>query len=208
MRPHTLRAVDGITDALRVLAFAGIVVAGLSYGWGAALTLAVVAVVLLVPRLATLPRPVDLAVGITWLVAGWANVAGWYVTAPWVDIPIHLATPGATAAAVYLLLVRARLVPALQDRAVHRRALVVVTFAVGAALAVLWEFYEWLRYAGLGPPLVGYDDTVLDLLMGCIGSLAAGLVLAVWAGAGWGTRRVPPREAAAGGADQRAATRR
>jgi hypothetical protein len=56
-------------------------------------------------------------------------------------------------------------------------------------LAVLWEFYEWLRYHGQGPPLVGYNDTILDLLMGCIGSLVAGAGLSWWATAGWGTRR-------------------
>jgi hypothetical protein len=54
---------------------------------------------------------------------------------------------------------------------------------------VLWEFYEWVRYHGQGPPLVGYNDTILDLLMGCIGSLVAGVGLAWWATAGWGTRR-------------------
>jgi hypothetical protein len=123
------------------------------------------------------------------LTAGWANAAHWYVTDLWVDIPIHGTTPGASAAAVYLLLVRVQLVPALQDRQVRRRALVLITFALGAALAVLWEFYEWVRYHGQGPPLVGYNDTILDLLMGCIGSLVAGVGLAWWATAGWGTRR-------------------
>ena len=185
----SLHGVDVVADALRVVALLSIVVAGLLYSWTDALDFVVVSAVLWVPRIAGLPRPVDLAIGVTWLVAGWADVAHWYLTHPWVDIPIHGTTPGASAAAVYLLLVRVQLVPELSERHVRRRALVLLTFALGATLAVLWEFYEWVRYHGAGPPLVGYNDTILDLLMGCISSLLAGVVLAWWATAGWGTRR-------------------
>jgi hypothetical protein len=184
-----LYRVDAVADALRLIALLSIVVAGLLYSWTDALVFVVVSAVLWVPRIAALPRPVDLAIGVTWLVAGWADAAHWYIMDPWVDIPIHGTTPGASAAAVYLLLVRVQLVPALQDRQVRLRALVLITFALGAALAVLWEFYEWVRYHGEDPPLVGYNDTILDLLMGCIGSLVAGVGLAWWATAGWGTRR-------------------
>lgn len=184
-----LHRVDAGADALRLGALLSIVVAGLLYSWTDALVFVVVSAVLWVPRIAALPRPVDLVIAVTWLTAGWADAAHWYVTDPWVDIPIHGTTPGASAAAVYLLLVRVQLVPALQDRQVRRRALVLITFVLGAALAVLWEFYEWVRYHGQGPPLVGYNDTILDLLMGCIGSLVAGVGLAWWATAGWGTRR-------------------
>jgi len=186
-----LRAVDVISDLIRLLALAGVALAWIPYSWSASLVFVVVFAVVLVPRIAELPRPVDLAVGITWLVAGWANVASWYVTVDWVDIPIHLTTPGATAAAVYLLLVRVALVPPLQERRVRSAALVLLTFALGAALAVLWEFYEWLAYAGPGgAPVVGYADTIGDLLNGCIGAVVAGIGLAVWARSGWGTRRI------------------
>jgi hypothetical protein len=186
-----LRSVDRTADLLRLVALLSIPVAGLLYSWVHALVFVVVSAIVWLPRMAALPRPVDLATGATWLVAGWANATGLYVTQPWVDIPIHATTPGATAATVYLLLVRVHLVPALQRRLVHRRAVVLITFALGTTLAVLWEFYEWLHYHGAGPPLVGYDDTILDLLMGCISSLVAGLLLAVWATAGWATRRIP-----------------
>lgn len=191
-RDTLLRIVDTIADFLRVLSLVGIALAWVLHSWSAALVFVVVAVVLMVPRIVALPRPVDLAVGVTWLLAGWANVAGWYLAVNWIDIPIHIVTPGATAAAIYLLLVRVSLVPPLQERQVGNPALVVLTFALGAALAVLWEFYEWFRYAGpQGSPFVGYADTIGDLFNGCIGSVAAGLGLAVWAWFGWGTRRIP-----------------
>lgn len=158
--PTHLQWVDRVADALRLVAALSIVVAGLLYGWSGALVFIVVSAVVWVPRIAALPRPVGLSIGITWLVAGWANATHLYVTDPWVDIPIHATTPGASAAAVYLLLVRVQLIPELTDRQVRRRALVLITFALGATIAVLWEFYEWLRYHGQGAPLVGYNNTI------------------------------------------------
>lgn len=191
--PTLLRLVDLAAHMVRVVALAGLVWSVVAGTWADVLVFTVVVVVVLVSRLTSLPRPVDLAVCVTWTVAGWANVLGWYVVAPWVDIPVHVTAPGATAAAVYLLLARAGLVAGLQDHDVRRSAIVVVTTAVGTTLAVWWEFYEWIVYHGVGPPVVGYGDTVLDLLMGTLSCVAAGLGLAAWSSAGWDTRRLPVR---------------
>jgi hypothetical protein len=186
-----LRQVDLAADVVRVAAVAGLGYAAITTSLEALAVFAVVVLIALVPRLAALPRPVDLAVGLTWTVAGWANVLGWYVTHPWVDMPVHATTPGATAAAVYLLLARVGLASDLQDADVRRSAVVVLTTAVGTTLAVWWEFYEWIVYREDGPPQVGYDDTLLDLLFGTVSSALAGLGLALWSAAGWGTARVP-----------------
>jgi hypothetical protein len=105
---------------------------------------------------------------------------------------VHATTPGATAAAAYLLLARADLASDLKDD-VRRSAVVVLTTAVGTTLAVWWEFYEWIVYHDDGPPQVGYDDTLLDLLLGTVSSAVAGFGLALWSAAGWGTARVPVR---------------
>ncbi|MDR7299886.1 hypothetical protein [Haloactinomyces albus] len=193
-RNTLLRGVDIIADLLRLVSLAGIPLAWVLYSWSSALVFVIVSVILIVPRATALPRPVDLAVAVTWLLAGWANVAGWYLLLDWIDIPIHIITPAATAAALYLLLVRVELVPPLQERQVRNPALILLTFALGAAIAVLWEFYEWLRYPDpQGSPFVGYADTIGDLFNGCIGSVVAGIGLAVWAWFGWGTRRIPLR---------------
>jgi hypothetical protein len=49
---------------------------------------------------------------------------------------------------------------------------------IGITLGVLWEFYEWfvevILHLRIG---VGYDDTILDLAMDTVGSVAAGLAL-------------------------------
>jgi hypothetical protein len=82
-----LRQVDLGADLVRVAAVAGLAYAAVTGSLGALAVFAVVVVIAIVPRLAALPHPVDLAVGLTWTVAAWANVLGWYVTHPWVDNP-------------------------------------------------------------------------------------------------------------------------
>jgi hypothetical protein len=190
-----LRATDVVTDLLRLVALGSLVVGILLYPVNAVVAFAVVLVIMLVPRVAELPRPVDLAVCITWLVAGWAKVAGWYVAVSWLDFVVHGVTTGTSAAALYLLLVRIGLVPPLQDPAIRRAGIVLLTTALGMSIGVLWEFYEWIAYANLpGRDYVGYTDTVADLLMDTLSSLAAGIGLAVWASFGWRTRRLRTRD--------------
>lgn len=58
--------VGWVTDGPRLVATLSMVVAGLLYGWTRALILVVVSAVVWVPRIAALPRPVDLAIGTTW----------------------------------------------------------------------------------------------------------------------------------------------
>jgi hypothetical protein len=84
-----------------------------------------------------------------------------------------------------------RLHAPLQDSTVRRPAAALLATALGTTLAVWWEFYERIVYHDVGPPQVGYDDTVLDLLMGTLSSVAAGLALVAWAGAGGGALRAP-----------------
>jgi hypothetical protein len=79
---------------------------------------------------------------------------------------------------------------------VQRASVVLITATVGTTGAVWWEFYEWIVYHGAGPPEVGYDDAVLDLLMATLSSAVAGLGLAGWSAAGWGTRRLDARRPA------------
>lgn len=196
MDPGLLRAADWIADGLRGFALASIALASAFYSWEGAAMFVLVFCIALVPRIADLPRPVDLALALVWLLTGWSNVTGLWITTSWADFVTHGITPGATAAAIYLLLVRVQLVPPLQQRAVRRAALVLITVALGVTIGVLWEFYEWIRFDESGPA-VGYDDTIADLLMDSLGSLVAGLGLAVWAACGWGTRRLAVADVAA-----------
>lgn len=151
-------------------------------------------IALLVPRLVGgIPAPFDLAYCATLLLATWSTTAGWYKALPWIDWPVHAVTTGSIAGMLYLLLARYGLLPGLQDRPLrgHPGSVVLLSVALGFAAGSVWELYEWaannLLQAGI---LVGYDDTIADLLMDGSGSLVTGLGLVAWAARHRRTERV------------------
>lgn len=191
-----LGILGGVADLFRLFALASVAVGSIVYGWGAGVSFVIIFLITLIPRLVGQPRWVDVAVDVTWLTSVWVNVVGLYQTTSWLDYPIHFFTVGVNAGALYLLLILVSLVPPLQHRRVRSAALVLITLALGALVGVLWEFYEWVAYDPNAYPnreVVGYTDTIADLLMDTTGSLAMGIGLAVWAVAGWDTRRTPLR---------------
>ncbi len=131
--------------------------------------------------------PADAAsVALTW--ATWSSVFHWYRVVDWYDTAVHFVTPGTVAVTLQLLLARARLLPSPRDGALRRSAVPLITTALGATVASLWEMYEWLATDVFGAHLrVGYEDTVADMAAGVAGSLAAGLILA------WRSARASPR---------------
>lgn len=174
---HTApRVLTLIADLLRVAVLAGTVVALLSDEVEGALRLGLVFLILLVPRLAGLPRPIDLAVSVLLPLATAASLFHWYRAVGWLDWVMHAATTGALAAMSYLLLVRSPLLPAREHPSAG--SMVLLTTMAGVTIGVVWEFYEWCAEKVFGIRIgVGYTDTVADLAMDTLGSLAAGLVL-------------------------------
>jgi hypothetical protein len=170
-------------DILRAVGLIGIVVAG--FGWGpiAGVSVSLAAGGMVIPRLLGVRPSVDIAFGLTLLVAVWSSVLDIYITTPWWDLPVHLVTNGLCAAVLYILLQRARVLP---DAAALPRPLlttVVVTTALGCALGVIWEIFEWLGHTFLDPAIfVGYTDTIGDLVWGATGSMLAGLAMTFLAG--------------------------
>lgn len=67
-----------------------------------------------------------------------------------------------------------------------RWLLVLVVTGMGAALAVLWEVGEWWSFIRHGTELgTAYEDTLGDEVLGTLGALTAGLVLARPGWTGW-----------------------
>lgn len=187
------RTTGVLADVVRLAALASIVAAYLWYGWSEVARFAIVLVGLLVPRLAKVPRPFDLAYCATLLLAAWSGVAGWYSAITGWDLAVHTVTTGAVAALAYLVLARLDVVHDLHDTrrlSHHHASIVLLTVALGFSAGVLWEFWEWVGNRYLRASIhVGYTDTVADLAADGSGSLLAGLLLVAWAVAGWGTHR-------------------
>jgi len=67
-------------------------------------------------------------------------------------------------------------------------AMTVLVAGLGAAMAIGWELGEWFTFIRHGTELdTAYEDTLLDLTLGTLGSLTAGLILL------WRRRRSPDR---------------
>lgn len=170
-----------VADVARVTAVVSVPLAFAVSGTEGALRFALVFLVLLAPRVLNVPGPVDAAFAAALLVAAWAGAAGWYDAAWWVDVVVHFSTTGITAAATYLMLVHLGVLvrPDVTASQRQRSRLVLLVVALGLAIGAVWEMYEWVARNWLGNTSihVGYDDTILDLTMDGLGSLAVALVL-------------------------------
>lgn len=166
------------------VAVASAVGLGLMQRWDGMLRFAAVTVVLLLTRRARVPTGFVAAFAVLVLLAMWGSVQHWYAEIPHFDTVVHVLTPGSLAAVSYFLLVDAGLLPDAREpgRQVRGWAPVLWVGLVGTTAAVLWEYYEWI-VEQISPQgmLVGYTDTVVDLLAGMCGSLVAGLLVLRWA---------------------------
>lgn len=67
-----------------------------------------------------------------------------------------------------------------------------LVFVLGAALAALWEIYEWVALRWLNARLVvGYNDAIGDMFNGALGSFVAGLLILSWRRSGYHLRADP-----------------
>lgn len=171
-----------IGDAFRVAAIISIGIAVLWYGIPEILAFTVVAIGLIILRLARLAGPFDAAFSATILLATWSGVAGLYEAITWWDILVHCITAGSSAAVLYLLLARTEITAGSPvGKALPSQSIVVLTFAFGITVAVLWEFAEWAGNAFIAKGIhVGYIDTLIDIAVGGLGSIIAGILLALW----------------------------
>jgi hypothetical protein len=169
-------AAELTADGLRAVALVCIVVAGIGWGPIPAASLALVAGGMMIPRLLAIRPSVDIAFGVVVLVAVWSSVLDIYITTPWWDLPVHLVTNGLCAALLYILLERFRLVAAAATLPRPVLTTTVLTTALGLALGVVWEIFEWFGHTFLDPEIyVGYTDTIGDLVWGAAGAVLAGL---------------------------------
>jgi len=125
---------------------------------------------------ARLPRALELGTGLMLLLAAWSSVLLLYERLAYWDLVVHFAATAVLAELAYRALERWGRLAAPAPTA-H----VLVTTALGTALAVLWEYAEFVGNVAVDPRVqVGYGDTMGDLAAGNAGALAAG-ILGAWA---------------------------
>lgn len=174
-----LRSADVLRTAVLI---SGILM--LSFGnFAAAGGFVIVFLVLLGTRVLEVPPPFDAAFCLALLAAMWAAAQQWYSTVVWVDEVVHFLATGATAAAVYFMLAQLEMLPGVEEhlQGARRFSLVLLLTMLGLGIAAIWEGLEWLGQQ-LAPQdmHVGYTDTILDMMLGGVGSLMAGGLLLLW----------------------------
>lgn len=180
----TARVSSWIFVAAVVVAVLSAAAMGLGGRWEAAFRFVVVAGVMVVARRAEVPTRFAAAFAVLVLLAMWGSVQHWYRSPGEVDTLVHFLTPGSLAAVAYFVLVQVRLLPDAREPASSTRgwAPVVWVGTTGTTLAAVWEYYEWvveqINPAGM---IVGYTDTVVDLIAGTLGSVVAGALVVQWA---------------------------
>lgn len=177
-RPHG--PAELVADALRLIAVVSIVVAGVGWGAKGVSSFAVVSVAMLLPRALAVRPGFDIAYGVIALVSTWSSVTDLYGAVRWWDLPMHFLMTGLAAAATYVLMVRLRLIEDVGSLPRPLRSYAVIGTTLGAALSAYWEMFEWFTTTFLDPATVlGYRDTVADMVLGTLGGLVAGLLLPV-----------------------------
>lgn len=129
-------------------------------------------------RRGTYPWLVDLMVTTTCFTDILGNRLDLYDSIVWFDDWMHFMNTGLLSAAVVMLTMSARAttVAVIVERAV----------ASGMTMALAWEGFEYVSFMTRSTELpTAYADTVVDLTLGWLGSVVAGLVISVaWSRAG------------------------
>jgi hypothetical protein len=169
-----------VGDLLRCAALVSVVLGALGHGVvGMALMLLVFGATM-IPRGAGLGTLLDLAFCGALLVAAWAALLDLYERWSRLDLWAHFVVTALLALVATMLVQKWGVLSSDLSPAMVRTALVILTFLVGTALAGLWEIGEWIGHTWLDPQIqVGYPDTMTDVVAGTLGSLCAGVVLAV-----------------------------
>lgn len=164
-----------MTGLVRAVRWAGpasvLLTAGLFDAVGAAVMLLVCLGVTVAWR-ARLPAPLELGTDLVLLLAAWSSVLLLYERLAYWDLVVHFVATAVLAELAFRALERWGRLSA--PGAVSH---VLVVSALGAGLALLWEYAEFVGNASVDPRVeVGYPDTMGDLAAGSAGALVAGVL--------------------------------
>ena len=171
---------EWLADAVRVLGLLSVLVAGIGWSPVDAGILAFVLPALLMPRFLGMRAWFDICCSAVILVAAWSNVLEIYDAVAWWDLLVHFLCTGVIAAMLYLMLAMLRVVPLPPAAPGTARTPIVLVACLGLALSSVWEMVEWFGHTFISADIyVSYQDTIGDMVLGGLGSLAAGTVVAL-----------------------------
>jgi hypothetical protein len=155
-----------------------------------------------------MPRLFDLLFVLGWATQSWGNAAGLFDLNQCTNIRlgksnhvclgydnfVHFLIPLTSIGPIYVLGLRLGVLPDISKETTGRRRLGTVLFAVLGVMAIEYvnEIWEYIAVNWLNLNLqIGYSDTIHDLALGILGSVAGGVLLWVWAARRWPTERKP-----------------
>jgi len=172
-------AAEWFADAVRVLGLVSVVVAGIGWSPVDAGIVAFVLPALLLPRFLGIRPWFDICCGTVILVAAWSNVLELYEAVAWWDLLVHFLCTGVIAVMLYLLLAMLWVVPLPPAAPGAARTPIVLVACLGLAVSSVWEMVEWFGHTFISADIyVSYQDTIGDMVLGGLGALAGGLVVA------------------------------
>jgi len=155
-----------------------------------------------------MPRLFDLLFILGWGTQSWGNAAGLFNLNDCTNIRlgktnhlclgydnfVHVVIPLTSIAPIYVLGLRLGVLPDIGKETVWRQRLGTVLFPVLGVMSIeyLNEIWEYIAVNWLDLKLqIGYSDTIHDMALGVLGSVAGGVLLWVWAARRWPTERAP-----------------
>jgi hypothetical protein len=139
--------------------------------------------ILLLARVASLPRFYDFSLLVAMVLIAWGEVLGWYDSWRYYDNVVHTTVPFLVTGMVYVLLMRLHVLPDLRElHDVHQRiGFFLIALMLGMAIGAAWEIVEWTLDSTTSSNLAtSVTDTATDLIWDTIGAATSALVLVLW----------------------------
>jgi uncharacterized membrane protein YjdF len=139
--------------------------------------------VLLLARLASLPRFYDFSLIVVITLVSWGEVLGVYDSFRYYDNVVHTTVPLLLTGVVYVLLMRLDVLPELRDleRLSQRIGFFLIVLMLGMAIGAAWEIVEWTLDSTTGSNLAtSVTYTATDLIWDTIGAAGSATILVLW----------------------------
>ncbi|MCK2024000.1 hypothetical protein KZC52_13760 [Microbacterium sp. kSW2-24] len=172
-------AAEWAADGLRVVGVLAVIAAAVWLKPTDAGIAALALPALMLPRMLGLRPWFDVVTCVVVLVAAWSNVLDLYRTITGWDLLLHGVCTGVLAIVLAVVIERTGVAALTRDAGVRPRTPLVMLPLLALAISAVWEMIEWVGWAFLSDDIfVTYQDTIGDMVLGGVGGVLAGALLA------------------------------